>query len=48
MAACSNCKRKLSCGCQRKIASDKNSVCTNCINAYEATLKKQKLAKFTK
>jgi len=48
MAECANCKRRLSCGCQKRTASDKTSVCSNCINAYEATLKKQKLAKFTK
>jgi len=52
MAVCSNCKSQLSCGCQRKIASDKTSVCNNCIGQYEAKLKTQKtkedLKKFTK
>lgn len=42
MSQCSNCKKNLSCGCQRKTASDKTSVCTNCITAYEATLKIKK------
>ena len=40
MAQCLNCKKNLSCGCQKKKASDGTSVCTNCIAAYEATLKK--------
>jgi len=48
MAACSNCRKKLSCGCQRRTASDKTQVCSSCISKYEATLKKQKLAKFIK
>lgn len=43
MSVCSNCKSKLSCGCQRKIASDKTSVCNNCIGQYEAKLKTQKI-----
>ena len=42
MAACSNCKRTLSCGCQKKTASDGTSVCTNCIQQYEANLKNKK------
>lgn len=52
MSVCSNCKSQLSCGCQRKIASDKKSVCNNCIGQYEAQLKankiKEDLKKFTK
>jgi hypothetical protein len=39
MASCSNCKRNLSCGCQKRVASDKTSVCTNCLSAYESKLK---------
>ena len=35
MAVCSNCKKTLSCGCQKRKASDGTSVCTNCISAYE-------------
>jgi len=35
MAVCSNCKKSLSCGCQKRKASDGTSVCTNCISAYE-------------
>jgi hypothetical protein len=41
MSQCSNCKKNLSCGCQRKVASDKKSVCNNCITAYEASLGKK-------
>lgn len=35
MATCQNCKKNLSCGCQRKTASDGKQVCSYCINAYE-------------
>lgn len=42
MAACLNCKRNLSCGCQKRKASDGKSCCSNCINAYEAGLKQRK------
>ncbi len=39
---CPNCNSQLSCGCQKKLASDGKTVCTKCILAYEkklATLK---------
>jgi len=36
MAQCSNCKKNLSCGCQKRTASDGVSVCSNCSVAYEA------------
>lgn len=36
MAVCANCKKSLSCGCQKRKASDGASVCTNCIGAYES------------
>jgi hypothetical protein len=39
MATCSNCGRTLSCGCQRKTASDGRSVCGNCISQYETSIK---------
>lgn len=35
MATCPNCKKALSCGCQKRKASDGSVVCTNCISAYE-------------
>ena len=45
---CSNCGRGLSCGCQKRRASDGREVCTTCVSAYEAKLKQEKLNKFTK
>ena len=39
MSACTNCGNKLSCGCQKRIASDKKSVCANCLSSYEISLK---------
>lgn len=36
MANCSNCGAALSCGCQKRKASDGVSVCANCIGRYEA------------
>lgn len=36
MSQCSNCKQNLSCGCQRRNASDGTQVCTNCITNYES------------
>ena len=38
MASCSNCKKKLSCGCQKRTAKDGASVCSNCVAAYESKL----------
>jgi len=37
MAQCSNCKARLSCGCQRRTAADGKSVCTKCIADYNKT-----------
>ena len=44
MAACSNCGKALSCGCQRKTASNGRSVCNGCISSYEDTLRTEKNA----
>jgi hypothetical protein len=41
MATCSNCKTTLSCGCQRRTASDGKAVCSNCLTSYEASLKQR-------
>lgn len=38
---CPNCNTKLSCGCQKKTASDGKSVCSSCISSYESKLKQQ-------
>ena len=32
---CTNCGATLSCGCQRKIASDNTVCCDQCIKTYE-------------
>jgi hypothetical protein len=37
MAQCSNCKKNLSCGCQKRVASDGKSACSSCIGKYEIT-----------
>ena len=42
MANCPNCGAKLSCGCQRRTASDGKQGCVQCIPAYEERLKAQK------
>ena len=39
MAQCPNCGKQLSCGCQRRIASNGVSACTNCIGILEAKIK---------
>lgn len=41
-AICPNCKARLSCGCQLKVASDKARVCTQCLSAYESALATKK------
>jgi hypothetical protein len=40
MSACLNCGTKLSCGCQKRTASDGKSVCGTCLAGYEASLKR--------
>ena len=42
MNACPNCKAKLSCGCQKRKASNGQQVCANCLAKYEAQLKNNK------
>lgn len=39
---CTNCKNQLSCGCQKRAASDGRAVCTTCIAPYEAKIKNLK------
>jgi hypothetical protein len=36
---CANCGNKLSCSCQQRTASNGKSCCSQCITAYEASLK---------
>jgi hypothetical protein len=38
---CKNCGNKMSCGCQKRVASNGTHVCSNCIIAYEASIKNQ-------
>ena len=35
---CPNCQSQLSCGCQKRKASDGKEVCTSCLTFYEASL----------
>jgi hypothetical protein len=42
MAKCSNCGKQLSCGCQKRTASNGVSACSNCIGGLEKSLKPQK------
>ena len=42
MSACPNCGNKLSCGCQRRKASDGTTVCSTCLQSYERKLKPEK------
>jgi hypothetical protein len=48
MATCNNCRKRLSCGCQKAKASDGASVCKGCKASYEASIKKKNLTKFIK
>jgi hypothetical protein len=38
---CNNCKTKMTCGCQKRTATDGAAVCGNCVMAYENALKRQ-------
>lgn len=42
MSACPNCGNQLSCGCQRRRASDGSTVCSSCLSAYESKLQNNK------
>lgn len=41
-AICPTCNSKLSCGCQKRTASNGAQVCTLCITKYEAELAAKK------
>lgn len=41
-AFCTNCSSKLTCGCQKRVASNGVTVCSKCVASYEETIKKQK------
>lgn len=38
MQKCLNCDSQITCGCQRRHASDGKLVCTKCLEQYEKTL----------
>lgn len=35
---CSNCSAAITCGCQKRVASDGKQVCSSCLAAYEQSL----------
>lgn len=39
MARCGNCSATITCGCQKRTASDGKSCCNNCIANYERKIK---------
>jgi transcription elongation factor Elf1 len=39
MSQCSNCNQTLTCGCQRRNASNGVQVCSNCLSSYESQIK---------
>lgn len=39
---CPNCSHVITCGCQKRTASDGKQVCTNCLSSYEEKLKAKK------
>ena len=39
---CPNCNATITCGCQKRKASDGKDVCSSCLQAYELMLKKVK------
>jgi hypothetical protein len=41
MALCPNCKSVMSCGCQKRTASNGTQVCQNCQSRYEKQLQQQ-------
>ena len=38
MSQCSNCNQTLTCGCQRRNASNGVQVCNNCLSSYESQI----------
>jgi hypothetical protein len=39
---CDNCRVKLSCGCQRRTASNGTSCCDSCIDKYEGSINNER------
>jgi len=42
---CGHCGTRISCGCQKRTATDGKQVCTKCVVKYNAKLKGQELIK---
>ena len=38
MSQCSNCNQSITCGCQRRNASNGVQVCSNCLTSYESQI----------
>lgn len=38
---CPNCNSAITCGCQKRVASDGKQVCSSCLAVYEQKLKIQ-------
>ena len=45
MSQCLNCKATLTCGCQKRVASDSKQCCTKCLFTYEQQLIAKRNAK---
>lgn len=43
MAKCANCGASMSCGCQKRAASNGATACSSCINTLEASIKAAKI-----
>ena len=43
MSTCPNSKARITCGCQKKKASDGKQVCSTCLSKYEMSLKTKQL-----
>ena len=41
---CLNCGTKLSCGCQKRVATDGKNTCSICLPAYKTKVKAAKIA----
>lgn len=39
---CPNCRAVISCGCQKRSASDGRQVCSSCLTTYEQNLQRNK------
>jgi hypothetical protein len=39
---CPNCGTAITCGCQKRVASDGKQTCSSCLPAYEQMLKNNK------